>query len=400
MGRCLLALALLACLALPVHADDAENAAAAKAAAAARAKLPAPNPGISFAYEGDLIIDDLWAGEVRLTAKLARAGRDFVWRITEDTFMDWTGGEVREKLMVHAGRDLAIQSGTYERTDREGTVSLGFSRGKEGFDVQRRVRKRETWGKTETLVMKSAPQALGGLGSVLMFLRATGAQKKGTTYALPFAGASAFKRLEDATPTTITLESRGEALWKGGDKRFETDVVRFSPGGTSWDLHLSRDHKKLIAMVSTTGPVRIVPAGLAGARITADPREPSTTWKQAFLKFGFGYHMARKGLLLEAFHWPLMYKHEVEVLKRWSASRPLEEFRDAWISEFVAGSKHRDVPATRRLLSMTLSTGKVKKQTADEVIFWAHPNFGGGTQRTYYLKKVDDRWGLWRIDFK
>ncbi len=72
----------------------------------------------------------------------------------------------------------------------------------------------------------------------------------------------------------------------------------------------------------------------------------------------------------------------------------------AWVAEFMAGSQHRDVPATRRLLSMTFSTGKVKKQTDDEVVFWAHPNFGGGTQRTYFFKKIDGRWGLWRIDYK
>ena len=75
-------------------------------------------------------------------------------------------------------------------------------------------------------------------------------------------------------------------------------------------------------------------------------------------------------------------------------------FKKAWIQEFVNQSLHRDVPATRRLLAMTLATGKIKKQTDDEVVFWAHPNFGGGTQRTYYLKKVDDRWGIWKIVFQ
>ena len=201
----------------------------------------------------------------------------------------------------------------------------------------------------------------------------------------------------------MRLTYLGNATWKIAEdakSSVETARVRFEPGGTAWDLHLSRDFKRLIAMESTTGPVRIVPAGMGGERVTADPRAEATTWKQAFLKFGFGYHMARKELLADAFHWPLMYEHEVKALKRWPAERPVAEFKDAWIAEFVAGSKHRDVPATRRLLSMTLATGKLKKQTDDEVVFWAHPNFGGGTQRTYYLKKIDGRWGIWRIDFE
>ena len=65
----------------------------------------------------------------------------------------------------------------------------------------------------------------------------------------------------------------------------------------------------------------------------------------------------------------------------------------------MSNSQHRNVPNTRRLLAMTFATGRVKKETADEVVFWAHPNFGGGTQRTYHLKKKDGVWGIWRIDF-
>lgn len=400
MGRRLLAITLLVCCAAAARAEDgADDAAARAAGAAARAALPAPHPGISIAFHGDLVIQDLWAGELRLSAKLARAGREYVWRITEDSFLDWTGGEVHETLMVHAGQDLAVRSGTYQRTDRDGTVSLGFSRAEGGFDVERRVRKGDTWGKTERLTMKAAPKALGGLGSILLFLRSA-KPAADVRYELPYAPSAAFKRVEDAEPTQVSLTAMGKATWKHGGKAaqgLETSRVRFAPGGTSWDLHLSRDFKQLVAMESTTGPVKIVPAGMGGERVTADPRAPATTWKQAFLKFGFGYHMARKALLAEAFHWPLFYEHEVKTLKRWDAERPLEQFREAWIGEFVAGSQHRDVPATRRLLSMTLATGRIEKQTADEVVFRAHPNFGGGTQRTYHFRKVDDRWGLWKI---
>ncbi|MDA1193806.1 MAG: hypothetical protein O2894_01340 [Planctomycetota bacterium] len=391
----------LLCLALsaPVGAEEGADGAKARARGVeAREALPPLSPGISVEFHGDLVIEELWAGEVRIGAKLAKAGRDYVWRITEDSFLDWTGGEVREKLMVHAGQDLAVLSGTYDRTDRDGTSNVAFSRGEAGLELQRTRKTGDTWSDPESLALATAPKALAGLGSVLMFLRALGPKATGT-YAVPYVSAAAFKEPAAATARQATLTCEGKSTWTFGGQKFDTSLVRFDPGGQVWNLHLDRDHRRLIAMVSATGPVQIVPGGLGGERVAVDPREPATTWKQAFLKFGFGYHMAREELLSDAFHWPLMYEFEVKELKRWPAEKPVEEFKDAWIAEFVAGSLHRDVPATRRLLSMTLATGKIKKETDTEVIFWAHPNFGGGTQRTYYLKKVDDRWGLWRIEF-
>jgi hypothetical protein len=396
----LIAVSVLLLAAPALSKDDAATRKADKAAKAVRAKLPAPNPGISVAYKGDLVIDKLWAGEVSFAAKLAKVGREYVWRVTEDTFMDWQGGETRVKLMLHADKQLSILSGTYERSDAEGAVSLVFSRGEKGFDVQRRVRKgKADWGKTESLTMKAAPQPMGGLTSLLLFLRAAGPSKKPVSYRLPVVPESAWKKVESAEPATTLLACSGPGTWTHGKKSFKTSVVRYAPGGTSWDLHLSRDHRKLIAMVSTTGPVQIVPAGMAGARVAADPREAATTWKKAFLKFGFGYHMAREALLADAFHWPVMYEYEVKTLKRWDKNSPVADFKKAWIAEFIKGSLHRDTPATRRLLSMTLATGKVKKETATDVVFWAHPNFGGGTQRTYHFRNVDGIWGIWRIDF-
>ncbi len=396
--RVLVAVSLVS-VAFPVFAGDKEQAAAKKRASALIAKLPAPTPAISLSFEGDLLIQDLWAGEIAMSARIARLGSQWVWRVTETSFLDWQGGEVREKVMLHLGKDLSILSGTCERSEKETTVSLGFSRSKNGFDGLRRTKKGEDWGTAEKFSMKAPPGAAGTGAAALLFLRAAkGAQ--GTSYALPWVPNPSWKAPEKADnqePLTLTLE--GHAKFQRGKKSFETSQVAMTQGSTGWTLHLSRDHRKLIAMVSKNGPVQIVPKGMGGERITADPAQPATTWKRAFLKFGFGYHMARKPLLADAFHWELMYEHECKVLKRWPADKPLADFKQAWTQEFVNGSKHRDVLSTRRLLAMTLATGKVKKETADEVVFWAHPNFGGGTQRTYYLKQIDGIWGITRIDF-
>jgi len=389
---------LLLVLSLPAPTRAGEDAAAKARAAKVIAALPDPTPAISIAYEGDLIIDGLWAGELDLAARIAKLGSQWVWRVTETSFLDWQGGEVREVVMLHLGRDLAILSGTYERSAGGETVSLGFSRSEAGFDVVRRTKQGETWGEAEKLTMKAPPGAAGTGGAALLFLRAL-KPAKGVTYALPWVPNPSWKSPEAATneePLRLTLA--GEGTYERAKQHFDTSRVELANGETSWLLNLSRDHRKLISMVSKNGPVEIVPRGLGGERITADPAQAATTWKRAFLKFGFGYHMARKPLLEEAFHWDAMYEHETKVLGRWPADRPLEEFKQAWIDEFVANSKHRDVEGTRRLLAMTLATGTVTKETDDEVVFRAHPNFGGGTQRTYYLRKQDGVWGIVRIE--
>jgi len=395
----LLALLLGASVPAAAGPEDPDRA-ARKAADAVVAKLPAPTPAISFDYEGDLIIQDLWAGEVGLHARIARLGTQWVWRVTETNFLDWAGGEVHEKVMLHLGRDLGMLSGTYERTEKGRTTSLAFSRGEDGaFDIQRRVKQGEAWGKMEALRMQAPARATATLAAAMLFLRAV-KPVSGTRYALPWIPDPAWKDPAHATneaPLMLTVD--GEGSFKAGGKAFDTSRVTFSSGGTAWTMHLARDQRTLIGMVSKTGNVRIVPRGLGGERITADPRQPATTWKQAFLKFGFGYHRAQADLLEEAFHWPAMYAYETGVLKRWPKDKPLAAFKKAWIAEFIANSKHRDVPATRRLLAMTLATGRVKKQTADEVVFWAHPNFGGGVQKTYYLQQKDGVWGIVRIDF-
>ncbi len=402
LPRVLLAAGLALLLAVPAHADakeDAKLAKARKAADARIAKLPAPTPAISFAYEGDLIIQNLWAGETSVTARIARLGTQWVWRVTETSFLDWAGGEVHEKVMLHLGKDLRILSGTVERTEKGVTTSLGFSRSEKGFDVQRRIKKGEDWGKAETVVMKAPAGASGTLAAAVLFLRGL-KPSKGGDYALPWIPNPSWKSPASAENTTLLrLTLEGEGTLVVGKKTFDTSKVRYATGGTAWTMHLSRDHRKIIGMVSATGPSRVVPRGMGGERITADPTQPATTWKRAFLKFGFGYHRAKRELLDEAFHWDAMYAHETKVLKRWSKDQPVKEFKKAWIQEFVNQSLHRDVPATRRLLAMTLATGKIKKQTDDEVVFWAHPNFGGGTQKTYHFARKDGVWAITRIDF-
>ena len=45
-------------------------------------------------------------------------------------------------------------------------------------------------------------------------------------------------------------------------------------------------------------------------------------------------------------------------------------------------------------------SSSIHEQTEDKVVFAAHANFGGGTQRTYYLERRDGFWAIARIEFK
>jgi len=197
----------------------------------------------------------------------------------------------------------------------------------------------------------------------------------------------------------MTLTAKGRHAWGEGDKARKSWVVEARQGKSVFTLHLTPDRQALIGIRVQGGAGDIVPRGEGGERLTVKPDEPAATWKEAFLKFGFGYHLPRASLLAAAFHWDAMYEHETKVLKRWDAQRPVEDFKKAWIAEFVKQSKNRSIHDARRLLSMTLATGKIKKQTKDEIVFAAHKNFGGGVQRTYYLRCKDGVWGITRIDF-
>jgi hypothetical protein len=153
-----------------------------------------------------------------------------------------------------------------------------------------------------------------------------------------------------------------------------------------------------VGVVGKVPPSLIVPKGTAPEKVKLDDDAPATTWKAAFLKFGHGYHMGVEKWLDGAFHWPSMYDHETSLPGGWSKDRPVEAFRRAWLDEFLRASPRRTRAAADQLLAMTLDTGTVKSQTEDSVVFAAHPEFGGGVQRTYYLKRIDGVWYLVRID--
>ena len=150
-----------------------------------------------------------------------------------------------------------------------------------------------------------------------------------------------------------TITPKGPGRYEGKPKPCDAWIVEVDFNGTI-TYYLDKKTRGLISAVMPEGKVTLVPRGAGGERIVLEEEKPAETWQQAFLKFGFGYHMARRNLLAAAFHWDTMYEYETKASKSWPASKPVEEFRDAWIQEFVNQSKNRTRFATQRLLSMTL----------------------------------------------
>jgi hypothetical protein len=366
---------------------------------ALRAALPDPTPAIAYDYVGDLVLGGLWAGETRYTAKVAKVGRQSVWRVTEDTYIDHAGAETRIRLLAHLKPDLSILSGTYTRSEKEVTTTLAFSRGGSGLLVQRRVERKGADPASDLVQLAIDPGATTGIGALLLFLRA-GPQKGKPAYRLPWISNETFDALDpDVRPPDLTMRVEGAGTLTVGNTEHKAWTVSCTAGANTFTCALAPDRRSLLGMRNAAAAVDVVPRGEGGERLSVQADEPARTWKDAFLKFGFGYHLPRRTLLQAAFHWEDMYEYETKVLKRWDAGRPLSEFQAAWVEEFVQQSKNRSVQDARRLLSMTLGTGTLTHKGEDAVVFAAHANFGGGVQRTYYLSKKDGVWGITRIEF-
>ncbi|MDJ0974936.1 MAG: hypothetical protein QNJ98_10790 [Planctomycetota bacterium] len=385
--------------------EDPTYAAARKV----RAQLPSPSPAARLAYEGDLVIDTLWAGEVTYGARAKKFGGESVWNATEDVFIDVGGAELHFKAAYSLSKDLALRSGSASCKHRGTEVSVFFARKDKGITLMRTVKPPTGASQTEQLVIEAPADATYGRVAVLLFLRGVDREKASDEgpYALPWfplfehTTAPALRRGEGkapAPPTAVNLFARGQRPSKH-EKDGKDWLVDAERGEQTVRLRLDPSTKALRRTEGGSGRLSVVPRGEGGERIQTDEEKPATTWKQAFLKFGFGYHMARKALIEEAFHWPSMYAYETEVAKSWDKAKPVEAFKAAWVNEFLTQSMRRTRAATERLLSMTLGTGTVKEETKDTVVFAAHANFGGGVQRTYHLKKVDGLWYLWRVDF-
>jgi hypothetical protein len=288
--------------------------------------------------------------------------------------------------------------GEIERRAGDRLERVRFERKGEGFEVTREVATPSGEAKADPVHVKAPKDATTGLVSMILFARAL-PNDRPRELAFPwFAAEELGASVDDHAPDTGKGPARLDVGGEGKFRDAATGVASFRRGQHALDVHLAPKDRTLVAVVGRVPPVNYVAKGTAGERTESDAEKPAKTWKAAFLKFGHGYHMAVRPWIEAAFHWQTMYDHETGEGNSWPKEKPLEEFKAAWVDEFLANSKRRSREETDDLLAMTLATGRVTEETEDRIVFAAHPSFGGGTQRTYHLRRIEGVWYIVRID--
>ena len=358
--------------------------------ATVRGKLGQPSAMDAVSFEGDLTIDGLWAGTATLEAKPHVFAKDAVWQVVEKYFIDHKGVETHLALRYMLSPDLSLRSGRGDANIEGTKIATVFGPTGKSFLFIRTTTTPEGTTSTENLSVDAPKNVTAGMPALLLFARALGAEFD-AKHVVPWLRLNEIALGRSTTSGLLTVAPLPK------DERMQVGWGLSADDGERVVLHLSSDRRRLVRAESAN--FKIVPKGQGGKRIALSEEKPAETWQQAFLKFGYGYHMARKKLLEEAFHWPTMLKHEKEVTKTWSGPDDVEKFKEAWVEEFMSQSLRRSRKDTQRLLNMTLASGKIEKKTDDQVVFAAHKNFGGGTQRTYTLKKVDGTWYIAFVKF-
>ena len=395
-------LALAALLAAPVAAKESDVDAVTKAR---RAALPAPTPAIRIAYEGDLARDGHKTGEVSISVRAQRFAGKSMWHVRQQLEGDAEGERVRLKAAYHLAQDLSVQGGTYEIEIRGNRSVLMFMRNAEGkLSVTRTLTPWHGEARDSTHTLDVPANATFGTAAVLLLVRGLDASTSPSfrlpvlpLHQLAWAPLEGEAALEDVRmPKRLIDVTRGE-----GDHMH----LAITPGATesapSIGIVMDKAGKTLLKRSQGGGENRYswtwLPKGEAKPRKVLPEEEKSTKWEIAFRKFGYAYHMARPDLIAEAFHWPTWFAHEQSLGSDWK-DKTVDDFRDAWVGEFMAASLNRPRADTKKLIDGTLGSGTAKKVGDDKIVFKAHPQFGGGVQRTYHLRKIEGLWYLTRIE--
>ena len=368
----------------------------AKAAEKVRAALAEPSTERGLAFAGDLWEGGDWKGSLRVTVEATALDERMVWTSKEE--LRWSGGasDCHLTVTLTLARDLSVERVELSRKEgarevlafltREGEALTGTSRTITGEEEGAGTPLRVAWPKTAT----------GGLGGVALLARAhlTPGQE---ALELGWIPTQLWSEAQPPAQRTLTLAAP-EAGEGDGSLLALTVVPGLASGGAGTAtsmLHLTTAADGVLGWTSVVGSADLLPIGALPQAARFDESKPARAWQHAFRTFGVGYHMAKPELLERAFDWQALYDYETSIEDGWPASRPLSVFKQAWMDEFLTQSKHRNRQETDELLAGTLGTGTLTVRSPDHVVLAAIAQFGGGTARTYQLKRGPD--GIWRM---
>jgi|GEM_PF-5637163 len=368
----------------------------AKAAEKVRAALAEPSAERGLAFAGDLWEGGTWKGSLRVTVEATAHDERMVWTSKEE--LRWAAGASDRHLTVTLtlARDLSVERVELSRKEgarevlayltREGEALTGTARTITGEEEGPGTPLRVAWPRTTT----------GGLGGLALLARAHLAPGQ---EALELGWIPTQLWNDAQPPAQRTLSLAAPHAGQGEDSVLELTVVPGLQTGSSAAsksmLRLAGAHHAVAGWTAVVGQADLLPIGRLPQLTQFDELKPAHAWQHAFRTFGVGYHMAKPELLERAFDWQALYDHETSIEDGWPASRPLSDFKKAWVDEFLTQSKHRSRQETDELLAGTIGTGTLTVRSPDHVVLAAIAQFGGGTARTYQLKRGPD--GIWRM---
>lgn len=387
--------------------EDPSTKAALAATAKVRAAIPEPveDQGLDAEWTGDLVLGGDAAGSVRLSVDVGEYKGKPVWLSKEVTRREWAGSVVTTTLSAYLARDLSLMRGEWTREEPDRRIHLAFARDEARSGTLKVVREIRTEKGTETaeMALDAAPDAT--IGDVPLWLFVRSAPKDKGTYLLPFVSLDpaipAIDEHEPAPdPAPIRAEVLGPSTWSASLPARASFALKFGRTGGERTLHYTndaaaKDRKPIGVEWARPAGVKVVPKGEGGQKPTYGDDAPATTWRAAFLKFGHGYHMAKRPLLEAACHWPSILAYD-RAGGTWGPERGGEaEIREAYVTEWLSRSKHRPQADTDALLAGTLLSATTKTLDDGTVVLTTSPTYGGNIFR---LKAIDGVWYIVGVD--
>ena len=344
-----------------------------------RRALSSVDTPMSLAY--DLVLDDAHIGDVAIDMTPTSLHGVPVWRVEEMSARRGGAAVVRQRSTYWMQPDGRWIRGTIVNDTPSDQSTIHFMR---SMTPQRaRVVTTLPDGRRREAEVSAHDRSIYGWAPLLVMLRDAPAQmmRERVRWIVPgfhprFAPApkaGSGKLPGSLSDVTIDIEHARAA---------EEQIRVRTRWGWQGNLSIDPTTRTLKGLRGTRPRSSWVPRGQGGKAPTwfDDVEVNPMTPRQAFVRFGRGYHMADRALLARAFNWQSMLNHEI-AKGVWPEGADLSQFRRAWIDEFIKRSKHRTKADCDDLLMQIFLTMTVTKHDDGSVTFASIPVYGGHRYR-------------------
>lgn len=363
---------------------------------ALRARLPAPHEAGALDFRGQVRLGAARVGTIWLRAEPTSLGGQPAWAVLESQVLATGASRVEMESTGVLAADLTLRRGGRVDKRPAGTGQLTYERARGGMRLVSRAQ-----GRSTSTLLAAAPDASAGLVPVILMLKhapATPAHYLLSGWDARFAGkpkAGSGSFAFQAADTHVQVLGEGPFVLDGARRpTLRADCTLRS--GRRYTVHLDPRTRDLVAVVGTMPKTMYVAADAPGAApdwYDAIEGKPATA-RQAFVKFGRGYHRPREDLLADAFHWPSLHAQAL-ARERYPPGTAIDRIRKDWIDTFVGMSKHRTQGDCDDLLFQILMTSREVTHEDGSVSLHTLPVYGG---HTYRMAERDGRWFIVAID--